>query len=173
MLSTLVISALDSSLSGSIITALIHWGRLTHIHVGTLTSIGSDNGFSPGRCQATIWTNAGILSIGTLGTNCHELNNRTKHLHINTIPVKSQHSTLIALHSLKHTHNGEHTSYPLLNKVILWVLAWYMFSLATAVCQVITLSSEGASRAQSVNFYAPLHSIYPFQVVLHTLYFLS
>ena len=29
-----------------------------------LTIIGSDNGLSPGRCQAIIWTNAGILLIG-------------------------------------------------------------------------------------------------------------
>ena len=31
--------------------------------------IGLDNGWSPGRRQAIILTNAGILSIGTLGTN--------------------------------------------------------------------------------------------------------
>ena len=35
--------------------------------------IGSDNGFSPGRRQAIIWTNAGILLIGTLGTNFSEI----------------------------------------------------------------------------------------------------
>ena len=29
--------------------------------------IGSDNGLSPGRRQAIIWTNAGILLIGSLG----------------------------------------------------------------------------------------------------------
>ena len=32
-----------------------------------LTSIGSDNGSSPGRRQAIIWTNAGILLTGPLG----------------------------------------------------------------------------------------------------------
>ena len=31
--------------------------------------IGSDNGLSPVRCQAVIWTNAGILLIGPLETN--------------------------------------------------------------------------------------------------------
>ena len=41
-----------------------HWGRVTHICVGKLTNIGSDNGLSPGRHQAIIWTNAGILLIG-------------------------------------------------------------------------------------------------------------
>ena len=42
---------------------------MTHICVIKLTIIGSDNGLSPGRRQAIIWTNAGILLIGPLGTN--------------------------------------------------------------------------------------------------------
>ena len=50
-----------------------HWGRLTHICVSKLTIIGSDNGLSPGRCQAIVWTNAGILLIGPLGTNFSEI----------------------------------------------------------------------------------------------------
>ena len=37
------------------------------------TIIGSDNGLSPGRHQAIIWTNDGILLIGTLGTNFSEI----------------------------------------------------------------------------------------------------
>ena len=52
---------------------LTHWGRVTHICVGKLTIIGSDNGLSPGRRQAIIWTNAGILLIGPLGTNFSEI----------------------------------------------------------------------------------------------------
>ena len=48
---------------------LTHWGRVTHICVSKLTIIGSDNGLSPERRQAIIWTNAGILIIGPLGTN--------------------------------------------------------------------------------------------------------
>ena len=51
---------------------LTHWGRVTHICVGKQTNIGSDNGLTPGRRQAIIWTNAGILSIGPLGTNSSE-----------------------------------------------------------------------------------------------------
>ena len=51
---------------------LTHWGRVTHICVSKLTNIGSDNGLSPGRRQAIIWTNAGILLIGPLGTNFSE-----------------------------------------------------------------------------------------------------
>ena len=50
-----------------------HWGRVTHICVGKLTIIGSDNGLSPERCQAIIWTNVGILLIGALGKNFTEI----------------------------------------------------------------------------------------------------
>ena len=52
---------------------LTHWGRVTHICVGKLIILGSDNGLSPGRRQAIIWTNAGILLIGPLGTNFSEI----------------------------------------------------------------------------------------------------
>ena len=52
---------------------LTHWGRATHICVSKLTIIASDNGLSPGRCQAINWNNAGILSIGLLGTNFSEI----------------------------------------------------------------------------------------------------
>ena len=48
---------------------LTHWGRVTHICVSKLTIIGSDNGLSPGRCQAIIWNNAGLLLIEPLGTH--------------------------------------------------------------------------------------------------------
>ena len=52
---------------------LTHWGRVTLICAGNQTIIGSDNGLSPGRRQAIIWTNAAILLIGPLGTNCNEI----------------------------------------------------------------------------------------------------
>ena len=42
--------------------ALVNWA-----------TIGSDNGLSPGRRQAIIWTNAGILLIGPLWTNLGEI----------------------------------------------------------------------------------------------------
>ena len=43
-----------------------HWGRVTHVCVSKLTIIGSDDGFLPGRRQATISTNAGIFVNWTL-----------------------------------------------------------------------------------------------------------
>ena len=51
----------------------LHWGRVTQICVSKFTIIGSDNGLSPIRPQAIIWTNAGILLIRTLGTNFSEI----------------------------------------------------------------------------------------------------
>ena len=46
---------------------------MTHICVGNLTIIGSDNGLSPGRRQAITWTNVGILLIGPLETNFSDI----------------------------------------------------------------------------------------------------
>ena len=46
---------------------------MTYICVGKLISIGSDNGLSPERRQAIIWTNAGFFLIGPLETNFSEI----------------------------------------------------------------------------------------------------
>ena len=62
--------ALNISICSHVLT---HWGRATHICVGNLTIIASDNGLSPGRSQAIIWTNAGILLIRPLRTNFNEI----------------------------------------------------------------------------------------------------
>ena len=53
--------------------ALTHWGRVTHICVDNLTVTGSDNGLSPGRHQAIIRTNDGILLMRPSGTNFSEV----------------------------------------------------------------------------------------------------
>ena len=45
---------------------------MTHICVDKLTIIASNNGLSPDRHQAIIWTNAGILLIWPLRTNFSE-----------------------------------------------------------------------------------------------------
>ena len=57
----------------AIFCVLTHCGRVTHICIGKLTIIGSDNGLSPGLRQAIIRTNAGILLIVPLGTNFSEI----------------------------------------------------------------------------------------------------
>ena len=57
----------------AISTQLNHWGRVTHICVGSLTVIGSDNALPPGRRQAIIWTNTEILLFGPLATKPSEI----------------------------------------------------------------------------------------------------
>ena len=52
---------------------LTHWSRVTHICVSKLAIISSNNELSPGRRQAIIWTNAGILLISPLETNLSEI----------------------------------------------------------------------------------------------------
>ena len=56
-----------------ILMGLTHWGRVRHICISKLNFIGSDSGLPPGRHQAIIWSNAGILLIRTLGTNVSEI----------------------------------------------------------------------------------------------------
>ena len=66
--------ALFTDIYGSLsLNELTHWGWVTHICVSDLTIISSDNGLSPGRRQAIIRTNAGILLIRPLGTNFSEI----------------------------------------------------------------------------------------------------
>ena len=55
------------------INLLTHLPLVPHICVNELGSIGSDNGLSPIRRQAIIWTNDGLLSIGPLGANFSEI----------------------------------------------------------------------------------------------------
>ena len=59
---------------------------MTHICVAYLTIIASDNGLSPSRRQAIIWTNAGILLIRPLGTNFSEIL-----IEIHKFPFKKMH----------------------------------------------------------------------------------
>ena len=65
---------------------LTHWGRVTYTCVGKLTIIASDNGLSPGRRQAIIWTYDGILLIGPLGTKFNEIS-----IEIHTFSFKKMH----------------------------------------------------------------------------------
>ena len=72
---------------------LTHWGRVTHICVVNLTIIGWDNGLSPGRRQAIIWTIDGILLVGPLGTNFSEILGKIhkfwlKKMHLKTSSAK-------------------------------------------------------------------------------------
>ena len=77
---------------------LTHWGRVTHICVGILNIIGSDNGLSPERCQAIIWTNAGILLIEPLGTNFGEILIQIQAFSLNKIRLKMSSAKCCSFH---------------------------------------------------------------------------
>ena len=51
---------------------LIHWDPIT---ICPITINGPDNALTPGRRQDIIWTNDGLVSIRTLGTNFSEIFN--------------------------------------------------------------------------------------------------
>ena len=64
---------------------------MTHICVSKLTIIGSDNGLSPGRRQAIIWTNAELLLVGPLRTKFSEIL-----IEIHTFSFKKMHLKMSA-----------------------------------------------------------------------------
>ena len=68
---------------------LTHWGQVIHIFVSKLAIIGSDDGLSPERRQAIIWTNAGVLLIGTLGTNFSEILSKIHIFSVNKMLLKT------------------------------------------------------------------------------------
>ena len=72
---------LDHIASLSFQKKLTHWGRVSNIAI-----IGSDNGLSPERHQAIIWTNAGMLLIEPLATNFSEI-----FIEIYTFSLKKMH----------------------------------------------------------------------------------
>ena len=74
-----------------LVCSLTHWGRVTHICVNKIIIIGSNNGLSPGQRQAIIWTNAGILLIGSLGTNFSEISTK-----IRTFSFKKMHLKMLS-----------------------------------------------------------------------------
>ena len=87
-----------------------HWDQVTHICVSELTIIGSDKGLSPGRRQAIIWTNTGILLIEPIGTNVSEISIRIytfsfKKMHLNMSSVTWR-PFCLGLNVLKRSRRG-------------------------------------------------------------------
>ena len=97
-----------------------HWGRVTHICVGKQTIIVSDNSLSPGRRQAIIWANDGILFIGPLEQTSVKFQSKFQHfIHKNSIesavcemasilsrPKCVKQSLTIGSDALQWRHNG-------------------------------------------------------------------
>ena len=67
-----------------------------------LTIIGSDNGLSPGRRQAIIWTNAGILWIRTFGTNFSEISGKIHSFSFSKMSSAKWRLFGLGLNELKH-----------------------------------------------------------------------
>ena len=86
---------------------------MTHICISKLSIVGSDNGLSPGRRQAIIWTNGGILFIGALGTKFSETL-----IAIRTFPFKKTHWKMSFILSRSHCVKIAQREY---NKSICWI----------------------------------------------------
>ena len=111
-------------------SCITHWGRETHICVSKLSIIGSDNGLSPGRRQTIIWTNAGILSIGPIGTIFNEIS-----IKIHTFSWKKIHFKM---------SSGKWRPFCLgLN-----VLIYHWMSLSTVVAYQYTIISRNQSHSR-------------------------
>ena len=118
---------------------LTHWGRVRHICVSKLTISGSDIGLSPGRRQAIIWTNAGILLIRTSRTNfsdisstVHTFSFKKMHLRMSSVKFRPCCLGLNVLTKEVTADHYEHICYNILvlinNKTIIydiWVQAVY------------------------------------------------
>ena len=93
---------------------------MTHTCISKLTISGSDTGLPPGRRQAIIWTSAGILLIGPLGTNFGE-----NLIEIYTFSIKKMHWKM---------SSGKWWPFCLslnvLTSQFIWV-SWHLKSLAT------------------------------------------
>ena len=86
--------------------------------VNKSTIVGSDNGLSPGRRQAIIWTNAGLLLIVPLGTNFNEilieiLTFSFKKMRLK-VPSAKQRLCCLGLNVLR-THNTVQKMFPVLS----------------------------------------------------------
>ena len=110
--------------------------------------IGSDNGLLPVRPQAIIWTNAGILLIGPLGTNFSEIligiqTFSIKKLYLKTSSAK-WHLFCLGLNELKSEcckfTIGMSTAVMYYNKPMCWRCGlcslWKMISLQSRDCHI-------------------------------------
>ena len=133
------------------VNSLTHWGRVTHICVGKLIIIGSDNGLSPGRRQAIIWTNAGIWLMRPLGTKFSEIL-----IAIHTFSFKKMHLKMssakwrlfcLGLNVLKP--NG---AYRKITSLLIQFVAWCLISAKSLPKPVLTYCQMYPLEQASVKF---------------------
>ena len=113
---------------------LTHWSPVTHICVGKLIIIGSDNGLSPDRRQAVIWTNAPLPPIGPLRTyfneNLIKIQQFSKKMHVKMLSAK-WHPSCLGLNVL----TVQHTELVLVShnwRLINWVTFYHTYGLVQA-----------------------------------------
>ena len=84
-----------------IITSLINSLRPSNVYtcVCKIIVIGSDNSLSPGRRQVVIWTNAGILIIGSLGIHFNEILSKSYTFSFKKTPVKLSSAKMASISS--------------------------------------------------------------------------
>ena len=131
---------------------------MTHICVSNSKPpiISSDNGLSPSRRQAIIWTNSGILLIRTLGTNFSEIIGKIhsfsfKEMHLKMSSAKGR-LFIPGLNELRYCHSFEDRA-PF--GLILWVP-----DLQTS-CK--NLTSQHVTRKRSLSLKLSDDILYPSQ----------
>ena len=103
--------------------SLTHWGQWTHTCVNKLIIIGSDNGLSPGRHQAIIWTNALILLTGPLGANVSEILNALLKVSFNKMRLNGSSAKLWPFHQCVKKESKLRlwdTQYLVQQKAVVW-----------------------------------------------------
>ena len=100
------------------------WVWVTHISVGNVTIIGSDNGLSPGWRQAIIWTNAGILLIEPSWTYFSEIPIEDHTFSLKKIHLKMSAKWLafcLCLNVLIHLRHKNYIHGSQMYKALLWL----------------------------------------------------
>ena len=145
-------NVISVSFVNRITCSLTHWGLLMHVCVNKLIIIGSDNGLSPSRSQAIIWTNARISSIWPLGTKLIETlieiyTFSFKKMHFNMSPAKWR-PFCLGLNVLIQTPHDSDLAGSTDNKIqSILINRWHVFSrkisLITRLTHVLFLETPG------------------------------
>ena len=98
-------------------------------------SIASDNGLSPIRRQAIIWTNAGLLSIGPLGTHFSEILIKIITFHSPKIHLKMSSAKWRSF-----CPRGNELSMPDFGRGPRWYMYWYQTGYSSFGAPVETFS---------------------------------
>ena len=124
---------------------------------GYLTTIGSDNGLSPGRRQAIIWTNDGILLIRPLGTKFSEILIRIqtfsfKKLHLKTSSAKWG-LFCLGLNELIYLKRHFNNSTSVHDGIMTWKLFPHYWPMWKGIHQLLTMEKSFVKWAPSDRFY--------------------